>query len=72
MTGKIAICQYEDMQQGDVICTYANMQQFQKDFHYVPQTDIQEGIYRTYEWYCSWIKECTLFPDVIHSPFLIK
>lgn len=72
VTGKIAICQYEDMQQGDVICTYANMQQFQKDFHYVPQTDIQEGIYRTYEWYCSWIKECTLFPDVIHSPFLIK
>lgn len=50
-TGKKAICRYEGMQPGDVVCTYADTTQLEHDFQYVPVTDIRTGVAREYEWY---------------------
>lgn len=56
VTKKKAICLYEEMQPGDVINTYADMTELQKDYHFVPQTDLRQGMIRTYEWYCNWVQ----------------
>lgn len=50
-TGKKAICRYEGMQPGDVVCTYADTTRLERDFHYVPMTDVRTGVEREYEWY---------------------
>lgn len=54
VTCKKAICHYEDMQPGDVVCTYADTTALQKDFQYAPQTEMPEGIKQTYQWFCYW------------------
>lgn len=51
VTGHKAICRYEEMQPGDVLCTYADTTRLQKDYRYTPQTDLVEGIRYMYEWY---------------------
>ncbi|CAK7074029.1 MAG: UDP-N-acetylglucosamine 4-epimerase [Parabacteroides distasonis] len=55
VTNKKAICLFEEMQPGDVVNTYANTTELQKDYHFVPQTEIQYGMKQTYDWYCNWI-----------------
>ncbi len=54
VVGKKAICHYEDMQLGDVPCTYADVELLKKDFGYVPHTDICTGMTEAYKWYCEW------------------
>lgn len=56
VTGKKAECRYEEMQQGDVVCTYADTSRLEKDFQYTPATDIRTGIEQTYRWYHRWIE----------------
>lgn len=50
-TGKEAVCRYEEMQPGDVTCTYADTTRLEEDFQYAPCTEIQDGIQRMYEWF---------------------
>ena len=47
-TGKEAVCRYEEMQPGDVTCTYADTTRLEEDFQYAPSTEIQDGIQRMY------------------------
>ncbi len=56
VVGKKAICRYEDMQPGDVPCTYADVDLLKKAFGYVPHTNIYTGMTETYKWYCEWEK----------------
>ncbi len=51
VTGRKAILQMEDMQPGDVYCTYADTSRLQRDFGYRPSVSVEEGIRRLYEWY---------------------
>lgn len=54
ITGREAIKEYTDMQQGDVYQTYADMQLFSGTYGYKPEVDIREGLRRMYEWYKSY------------------
>ncbi len=54
VTGKEAVKEYVGMQPGDVYRTYADVSQLEKDFGYKPQTSIQEGIERFYDWIVSY------------------
>ena len=54
VTGKNAIKEMVDMQDGDVYKTYADTIALEQDFQYKPQTSIQEGINKLYEWYMNY------------------
>jgi len=54
VTGKEAVKEYVGMQPGDVYRTYADVSLLEKDFGYKPQTSIQEGIERFYDWIVSY------------------
>ncbi|WP_102343364.1 NAD-dependent epimerase/dehydratase family protein [Galactobacillus timonensis] len=41
------------MQPGDVAVTYADTSELEKDFGYKPSTDLQTGLHRFVQWYCS-------------------
>lgn len=56
VSGKKAIMQMEDMQAGDVVCTYADTTRLEKDFDFHPQIGVEEGIRRYYEWYKEYYK----------------
>lgn len=56
VSGKKAIMQMEDMQAGDVVCTYADTTHLEEDFDFHPQIGVEEGIRRYYEWYKSYYK----------------
>ncbi|WP_455672355.1 NAD-dependent epimerase/dehydratase family protein [Phocaeicola sp.] len=56
-TGKEAVCRYEGMQPGDVVCTYADTTELEHDFQYLPTTDIQTGVDREYAWYQRYLAE---------------
>lgn len=56
-TGKEAVCRYEEMQPGDVTCTYADTTRLEEDFQYAPSTEIQDGIQRMYEWFESYFNK---------------
>ncbi|MFW9598317.1 MAG: NAD-dependent epimerase/dehydratase family protein [Paludibacter sp.] len=51
ITGREAIKEYTEMQQGDVYQTYADMQLFTGIYGYKPEIDIREGLSRMYDWY---------------------
>jgi len=55
-TGKKAILNFQDMQPGDVITTYADTTHLEQDFDYKPSTTIEEGIKRFYEWFINYYK----------------
>jgi UDP-glucuronate 4-epimerase len=55
-TGKIAIKEMVDMQNGDVYQTYADTSLLEKELNYKPTTSIQEGIDHLYDWYVSYSK----------------
>lgn len=50
-TGKTAVRNYMDMQQGDVPATWADARLLQLLTGYAPQTDIRDGVVRFVEWY---------------------
>lgn len=54
VTGQTAIKQMVKMQAGDVFQTYADTSRIEHDFHFKPQTTIQEGIRQFYDWYVSY------------------
>lgn len=53
-TGMSAIKKMVDMQDGDVYQTYADTIALEHDLNYRPNTSIQEGINKLYEWYVSY------------------
>lgn len=54
ITGREAIKEFTDMQQGDVYQTYADMQLFTEIYGYKPEVDIRTGLSRMYTWYKSY------------------
>lgn len=55
-TGKTAEKIYLDMQPGDVVRTYADIDKLQAAVSYTPTTSIEEGIERFVGWYKKYIK----------------
>ncbi|WP_294564432.1 NAD-dependent epimerase/dehydratase family protein [uncultured Succinatimonas sp.] len=55
-TGRKAILKMENMQPGDVCCTYADISRLQHDFSFNPQISIEQGIHAFYEWYMNYIR----------------
>ncbi|MDO4160619.1 MAG: NAD-dependent epimerase/dehydratase family protein [Prevotellaceae bacterium] len=56
VAGRKAIMKLEDMQQGDVYCTYADTERMSTDFGYRSTVSVNEGIRRFHEWYISYNK----------------
>lgn len=54
--GKKAEKIYMDMQQGDVLRTYADVSDLEKDINFKPSTTIEEGMEKFVEWYKSFHK----------------
>ena len=54
--GKKAIINYQPMQPGDVIATWADVEDLKKDFNYQPNTTIKKGIEKFVEWYKEFYK----------------
>ncbi len=54
VTGKKAIKEMVDMQDGDVYRTYADTSMLEHDLNYKPNTAIQEGINQLYKWYINY------------------
>ncbi len=55
-TGKKAIINFCEMQKGDVIATYADVDDLMKDVGFRPDTDIKEGIRKFVEWFKEYYK----------------
>lgn len=51
---KKAILDFQDMQPGDVLSTYADITEISKDLNYHPKTNINEGIEKFISWYRSY------------------
>lgn len=49
--GKEAVKNFMDMQDGDVVSTYADVSELMQDFSYRPETSLKTGIERFVEWY---------------------
>ncbi|MDR0770105.1 MAG: NAD-dependent epimerase/dehydratase family protein [Burkholderiales bacterium] len=52
--GKEVIRDYQPMQPGDVVATYADVSRLEKVTGFVPQTPLEEGVKRFVEWYVAW------------------
>lgn len=50
VTGRKAVKKMLEMQPGDVVSTVADTTRLQKDFGYKPETTVEEGIRRFYDW----------------------
>lgn len=44
------------IQPGDVVATYADVSDLERDFDYRPSTSVQEGMRRTVAWYRDFYK----------------
>ena len=53
-TGKKAVIAYKPMQPGDVLATYADINEIQKDYKFKPSTSIEAGIWKFVEWFKSY------------------
>ncbi len=53
--GKTAIINYEPMQPGDVVSTFADIEKSKSKLAYLPKTDIKEGISYFLDWYLDYI-----------------
>ncbi len=51
ITGNQAVMEMKDMQPGDVFTTYADIDNFIKDFNYAPSTSIEDGMKNFINWY---------------------
>ena len=45
------------MRQGDVLKTFSDISELQKDFNYKPETDIETGIKNFFDWYKEYFKQ---------------
>lgn len=59
VTGRRAVMKMEEMQPGDVYCTYADTMRLQHDLGYRPGVAVEEGIRRLYEWYVKMKRDGT-------------
>lgn len=55
--GKKAKMEFLPMQPGDMVDTYADIDDLERDFGYRPKTSIEEGIQKMVTWYKDWKKE---------------
>jgi len=55
-TGKEAKKNYKRMQPGDVVSTWADVDDLMRDFNYRPDTPIDEGVKRFADWYRKYYK----------------
>ncbi len=55
--GKEAIKEFVPMQKGDVYQTYADITKFERDFGYVAQTSLKEGISQQMDWFTMFLKK---------------
>jgi len=53
--GKIATKEYLPMQPGDVVNTYCDVSDLEKEFNYRPKTMIREGLEIFAKWYKEWM-----------------
>lgn len=56
VAGRKAILHMEEMQPGDVYCTYADTSRLQNATGYHPSVSVEEGITRFYQWYRDFYK----------------
>ena len=56
VAGRKAILRMEEMQPGDVYCTYADTSRLQNATGYHPSVSVEEGITRFYQWYRDFYK----------------
>jgi len=56
--GKEAIKEFLPMQPGDVLNTYCDVSELEKDFGYRPKTTLQEGLAAFAKWYKKWDLNC--------------
>ena len=49
--GKKAKINFLPLQPGDVLTTYANINNFKKKFNYQPKTSIEDGVFKFIKWY---------------------
>jgi UDP-glucuronate 4-epimerase len=54
--GKKAVKNYMDMQPGDVVRTYADVSDLEKDISFKPSTSIEEGLGKFVDWYKEYYK----------------
>ena len=54
--GQNAHKMFEDIQEGDMINTKADMSLFYQDFGYKPMTNFEDGFVLFYDWYKSYKK----------------
>lgn len=54
--GKTAVKEYLPMQPGDVYQTYADVTDLMEDYHFKPDTTIEEGLGKFVEWYREYYK----------------
>lgn len=54
--GKKAIKEFLPMQAGDVLATYADVDELEKDIGFKPKTSIEEGISKFVDWYMDYYK----------------
>jgi len=54
--GKKAEKNYMDMQDGDVVSTYANVSDLMRDFNYKPDTSLADGVEHFVSWYKDFYK----------------
>jgi UDP-glucuronate 4-epimerase len=54
--GQKAQKQFMDMQEGDVVSTYADVSDLMRDFNYKPETSLKEGIEHFVQWYKAYYK----------------
>jgi len=54
--GKKANIEFLNMQPGDVIRTYADVSDLEKDIHFKPSTSLEEGLGKFVDWYRDYYK----------------
>lgn len=55
-TGAKARLNFKPMQPGDVLETFADVSELERDFHFAPATPIEEGIERFVKWYRAYYR----------------
>lgn len=56
ITGKKAVKEYLPMQPGDMVATWADVEDFKLNYNYNPVTDLKEGIEKYVQWFQSYYK----------------
>jgi len=54
--GKVAKKVYLDLQPGDVLRTYADISDLERDINFKPSTSIEDGLRKFVQWYKEYYK----------------